>query len=215
MTQPQIKPEARINAYEGMHVAEIKKSGSTGQKIAVPLFDYDGNGILEGEEVERFNACNFKSEKNKLTIYDRSDNSTLEIRYKDLKELYCEHNGRAMNSFEYGFKFSFNEKGKDKTYTNSSISLLGGFKKAVIDMFKGKVSIEGTSGYNNSLMGNNVDLSVKDTNTDVIDMSGGKLTLENVKAKGLLWGYNATEVETDGKTVVKQDADSKAEIKTK
>lgn len=63
MTNQQIKPQAKLNLYEGISVETVKQQGSDGQKIAVPLFDTDGNGKIEGRELDRMNRCTFKSEK--------------------------------------------------------------------------------------------------------------------------------------------------------
>ena len=63
MTNPQIKTQAKLHIYDGISVETVKQQGSDGQKIAVPLFDTDGNGKLEGREADRMNRCTFKSEK--------------------------------------------------------------------------------------------------------------------------------------------------------
>lgn len=63
MTNRQIKPQAKLNLYEGISVETVKQQGSDGQKIAVPLFDTNGNGKIEGMELDRMNRCTFKSEK--------------------------------------------------------------------------------------------------------------------------------------------------------
>ena len=68
MTNPQIKTQAKLHIYDGISVETVKQQGSDGQKIAVPLFDTNGNGKLEGMEVDRMNRCTFKSEKNKVKI---------------------------------------------------------------------------------------------------------------------------------------------------
>ena len=44
MTNPQIKTQAKLHIYDGISVETVKQQGSDGQKIAVPLFDTNGNG---------------------------------------------------------------------------------------------------------------------------------------------------------------------------
>ena len=65
--------EKRIIVQEKTNVDYVREHGSTGQKYAVGIFDIDGNGELEVNEVTLFNSCNFKYNKNngQLTIYDR------------------------------------------------------------------------------------------------------------------------------------------------
>ena len=70
MTNPQIKTQAKLHIYDGISVETVKQQGSDGQKIAVPLFDTDGNGKLEGMEVDRMNRCTLKSEKNIFSVED-------------------------------------------------------------------------------------------------------------------------------------------------
>ena len=56
---PRIKTQTKVQAYEGIGLQTIQQKGSDGQKIMAPLFDVDGNGKLEGNEVKRFNNCIF------------------------------------------------------------------------------------------------------------------------------------------------------------
>ena len=113
MTNQQIKPQAKLNLYEGISVETVKQQGSDGQKIAVPLFDTDGNGKIEGRELNRMNRCTFKSEKNKLTIFENKGENkqeVTEINYKDVNDLYAMHGKRALNNLDM---FSFGEYKKN------------------------------------------------------------------------------------------------------
>ncbi len=67
-----IKTEHKLIATEKMSVKEIRKNGNTAQKYAVGIFDADDNGILEGNEVNLFNNCQFSYDKKsgQLRIYD-------------------------------------------------------------------------------------------------------------------------------------------------
>ena len=210
MTNPQIKPEARVQIYEGMSVETVKKEGSTGQKIAVPLFDNDGNGKLEGYEVTRMNRCNFKSESGKLTIFENREDGKrreMEIKYGSLEELYTfAPSGRALNDMNHFF-FGCYEKNGQK-YHKHSFSKVADYEKISIDMSNAKVTVQGAEG---NLYARDIELSVKDSDLEKISIKGGKLKLENVKDEGLLWD-SATEVKSDGKTVVSADANSKYEV---
>ena len=75
-------------------------------------------------------------------------------------------------------------------------------------MSNAKVTVQGAEG---SLYARDIELSVKDSDIEKISIDGGKLKLENVKDEGLLWD-SATEVKSDGKTVISADANSKYEV---
>lgn len=219
MTNPQVNPQVRAQAklhiYEGMSVDTVKRYGSDGQKIAVTLFDEDGNGKLEGAEVTGMNKCIFKSEPNKLTIWGKQNDETmsqLEIKYKNLDELYDTYKGRALN-FMRGtsmFFFDFNKNLKDgEDCCKNRFNFLGKYKKISIDMPNAKVTVDGAD--IRHIYGRDIDLTVTNSNAKEISTRGGKVKLENTKTKGLLWD-SPTRVKTDGKTVVEQDANSEAEV---
>lgn len=211
MSNPQFKAETRLHIYDGISVETVKREGSTGQKIAVSLFDEDQNGILEGYEAERMNRCNFKSEPGKLTIFeDKGDkkNRVMEIKYGNLDELYAECQNVVTNDIN---SFSFGEYEKEgKKYLKYHFSKLADYEKISIDMPAGKVTVQGAKG---SLFTRDIELTVKDSDLNGIYASGGKVNLENVKNEGLLID-SATEVRTDGTTIVKGDADSNYDIST-
>ena len=173
MSNPQIKTQARIEAYEGIELKTIKQKGSDGQKLMAPLFDTDGNGKLEGYEVEAFNNCRFKAEPGKVTVFDKyyeTPNIT-EIKY-----------GKDGFQGEYqSYQFALRNK---KHY----FSILGnpdatGGMITKVDLTKGKVTVENADpnyprGY--EMWANNVDLTVKNSQVSSIDIYGGSLKLENV-----------------------------------
>ena len=206
MTQPQVKPQARVQIYEGMNVETVKRNGSDGQKLMAPLFDLDSDGKYDAGEAELFNSCNFKTEKGKITMYNRSGYGpeVTELKYDDYeKDILNPYKGQALNEPDiFNFK---NDKGKDCYFAS-----MGNFKKVVIDMIKGKVHVEG--GKDGALFMNNVELTVKNSDLETISTSNSKINLQNVKDEGLLWD-SATEVKTDGKSIINADADSKIEIK--
>ena len=218
MTNPQVRAQAKLHIYEGMSVDTVKRHGSDGQKIAVTLFDTDRNGKLEGAEVTEMNDCTFKSEPNKLTIWGKQNDETisqLEIKYKNLDELYDTYKGRTLN-FMYGtsrFIFSFNKYLKDgEDCCKNHFGFIGNsYKKISIDMPNAKVTVDGADG---NISGRGLDLTVKNSDAEAISTRGGKIKLENTKNKGLLWD-SPTRIETDGKTAVEQDANSEVEVKNK
>lgn len=212
MTNPQIKANANLHIYDGISVETVKQQGSDGQKIAVPLFDTDGNGKLEGMEVDRMNRCTFKSEKNKLTIFEnngKDKQQVTEIKYNNVDDLYAMYNERALNNLDM---FSFGEYTKNgvtgyKHYFGSVAS----YAKRTIDLIHGKVTVEGAKG---NLYGRNVDLTVKNSDINEIGINGGKVKLQNVKDEGLLFD-SETEIKTDGKTAIDADTNSKVKISKK
>lgn len=209
MTNQQIKPQAKLNLYEGISVETVKQQGSDGQKIAVPLFDTNGNGKIEGMELDRMNRCTFKSEKNKLTIFENKGENkreVTEINYNNVNDLYAMHGECALNNLDM---FSFGKYTKDgKIAYKHYFGSVASFTKRIIDLVNGKVTIEGAKG---DLYGRNIDLTVKNSDINEIGINGGKVKLQNVKDKGLIHD-SATEIKTDGKTIVNADTNSKVRI---
>lgn len=209
MTNQQIKLQAKLNLYEGISVETVKQQGSDGQKIAVPLFDTNGNGKIEGMELDRMNRCTFKSEKNKLTIFENKGENkreVTEINYNNVNDLYAMHGECALNNLDM---FSFGKYTKDgKIAYKHYFGSVASFTKRIIDLVNGKVTIEGAKG---DLYGRNIDLTVKNSDINEIGINGGKVKLQNVKDKGLIHD-SATEIKTDGKTIVNADTNSKVRI---
>jgi hypothetical protein len=116
MSTNQIKIEAKLHITEGMDVNTVLQKGSCGQKIAVKLFDFDGNGKLEGNEDDLMNNCVFKSEKGQLTINDKKSGSVTVLNFincfkcwrKSLNPSY-KSNRRAIKPilYEYLRKYMF------------------------------------------------------------------------------------------------------------
>lgn len=197
MTNPQVKPEARVQIYEGMTVENVKRKGSTGQKITASFFDVDKNGVLDKEEAEKMNRCNFKAEKNKLTIYENRDDGTrsqLEIKYNKLEDLYHCSISNDTSVFEWGYK---KENGVEiAKKIKRFLFALDEYDKITIDMPAGKVSVQGAEG--NRIWGVNTDISVTDSDLEKIGMAADtNLNLKNVKNEGLLFD-SATEISVHG-----------------
>ena len=211
MTAPQVKTQPRVQIYEGMSVETVRKSGSEGQKLMAPLFDTDQDGKFDKYEAEAFNNCNFKTGKGKITIYNRSGYGAeiTELKYDNYEEdILC--SGEQGEVYNEPSMFNFkNDKGEDCYFSS-----MGKFTKVVIDMIKGKVHVEGGNQAAFGLYTNNIELTAKNSDLEHISASNSKINLQNVKNKGLLWD-SATEVETDGKTTVNADENSKVDVKAK
>lgn len=210
MTNPQIKTQAKLHIYDGISVETVKQQGSDGQKIAVPLFDTDGNGKLEGMEVDRMNRCTFKSEKNKLTIFENKGEDKqqiTEIKYNNVSDLYAMYDERALNNLDM-FSFGKHTNKDGVTGYKHYFGSVGSYAKRTIDLIQGKVTVEGAKG---NLYSRNVDLTVKNSDISEIGINGGKVKLQNVKDEGLLYD-SATEIKTDGKTDVNADTNSKVKV---
>lgn len=207
MTQPQVKPQARVQIYEGMTVEAVKKNGSEGQKLMAPLFDLNQDGRYDANEAEQFNSYNFTTEKGKITLYENNNDGSrqiTEIKYDNFEEdVLCMYEGEPLNALD---RFLFkNDKGEDCYFAK-----FAKYTKAVIDMIKGTAQVENAKG--SYILGNGIELTIKDSDLEKIRLYNGKLNLQNVKDKGLIWD-SATQIDADGKTIVEADAESKVEVK--
>lgn len=130
--------QPKVQAYEGMPVKKLQSVGSDGQKLMAPIFDVNKNGKFDGDEVDTFNHCTFKTEPGKVTIFDRGAGPTTmitEIKYgKDgITGSYGEFND---NYDSFGMQFS------DKKH-HREIAIMGldtAFKSVKIDLTKGEAS---------------------------------------------------------------------------
>lgn len=207
MTQPQVKPKARIAIHPGMTVETVKKNGSEGQKLMAPLFDIDKNGKYDDSEAMNFDSYTFKTEPGKITMCNDGcvGPEIIELKYDNFeKDVLCKHKDTVLNDVD-SFRF-VNDKG-EKCY----FAHIGDFEKIAIDMIKGKVHVEGGGKEASGLYGDNIELTVKDSDLKKIDISGSKVNLQNVKDEGLLWD-SATKITTDGNTIIEADSASKFEV---
>lgn len=237
MGEPKITLQTRIIAREGTSLAEINRRGSDGQKIAAPLFDYDDNGKLEGEEVTNFNNYRFKVQSDKksgintlslskwvhegLHFMDYSEKQldrTTVIKYKSLDQLYNTKDrekypgvsaGNYVDKSGYPARFEFGN--------GSEVELNSPYQKAEIDMTKNKVLVDGMEQQEYNIINinaENIDLTVKNSDIGNLVMYNGKLKLENTKS----YGYydKPVDVATNGvnKVKVQKDAQSKAKVFT-
>ena len=139
-----------------------------------------------------------------------NNGTELELIYDNFEEDVLHlYKGKPLNRLNsYLFK---NEAGE-----NCYFSKLTDAVKTIIDMVTGKVAIEGAKPARircgSSLWGNNIELSVKDSDVNEININNGTLELENTKNRGLIFD-SATKVKTDGKSTIKADKDSEYDIK--
>lgn len=202
--------QERIQAYAGMSVETVKAQGSEGQKLMVSLFDKNQDGKLDKQEAEHFNNYRFKTEEGRIKMTDINDGSELELIYDNFEEdVLHTYNGKPLNRLH---NYLFKNKAGEGCY----FAKLTGAVKTVIDMVNGKVSVEGAKpsgiGSVSSLWGNNIELTVKNSDVEEIHIKNGSLKLENTKDKGLIFD-SAVKVETDGKSTIKADKESDYDIK--
>ncbi len=202
--------QERIQAYAGMSVETVKAQGSEGQKLMVSLFDKNQDGKLDKQEAEHFNNYRFKTEEGRIKMTDINDGSELELIYDNFEEdVLHTYNGKPLNRLHH---YLFKNKAGEGCY----FAKLTGAVKTVIDMVNGKVSVEGAKpsgiGSVSSLWGNNIELTVKNSDVEEIHIKNGSLKLENTKDKGLIFD-SAVKVETDGKSTIKADKESDYDIK--
>ena len=202
--------QERIQAYAGMSVETVKARGSEGQKLMVSLFDKNQDGKLDKQEAEHFNNYRFKTEEGRIKMTDINDGSELELIYDNFEEdVLHTYNGKPLNRLH---NYLFKNKAGEGCY----FAKLTGAVKTVIDMVNGKVSVEGAKpsgiGSVSSLWGNNIELTVKNSDVEEIHIKNGSLKLENTKDKGLIFD-SAVKVETDGKSTIKADKESDYDIK--
>ncbi len=205
-----VAAQERVQAYAGMSVETVKAQGSEGQKLMVSLFDKNQDGKLDKQEAEHFNNYRFKTEEGKIRMTNINNGTELELIYDNFEEDVLHlYKGKPLNRLNsYLFK---NEAGE-----NCYFSKLTDAVKTIIDMVTGKVAIEGAKPARircgSSLWGNNIELSVKDSDVNEININNGTLELENTKNRGLIFD-SATKVKTDGKSTIKADKDSEYDIK--
>ena len=158
--------QERIQAYAGMSVETVKARGSEGQKLMVSLFDKNQDGKLDKQEAEHFNNYRFKTEEGRIKMTDINDGSELELIYDNFEEdVLHTYNGKPLNRLH---NYLFKNKAGEGCY----FAKLTGAVKTVIDMVNGKVSVEGAKpsgiGSVSSLWGNNIELTVKNSDVEEI-----------------------------------------------
>ena len=190
----------------GMNVETVKKNGSDGQKLMAPLFDRNQDGVYDKNEAELFNKYRFKTEDGKITLfryYNDGSRQITEIKYDNFEEdVLSMYNGEPLNQLH---RFNFkNDKGEDCFFSS-----LAKYTKAVIDMVKGTVHVENADG--GSIRGNNVELTLKDSDLEEVSIRNGSLNLGNMKNATLLWD-SATRVSADGNSIINADENSNIEV---
>ena len=215
--------EKKINAYEGIEVETIKQKGSTGQKLAVTLFDTDKNGVLDKTEAECFNSFTFTSKQKELTMYRTVDGKkqTTIIKYENVEDLkYSKIGANNRSLFLFGGKNYFNDEDESGGYTfNSGIDIVVNYKRAIIDMKNKKVDIEGNGrgSHDTGIGAYGIELTLNNVDIKHMDFNDGTLNLKNTSNKGHV---------IDRKTIIEScrncgteikinsDSDSKFELNT-
>lgn len=225
----QLSPKSQIVAKEGISLQEIKKSGSYGQAIAAPLFDYNDNGKLEKEEVDNFNDYKFDVKEDEsgtrtLTLsrwakkglnYDRTEiqlDRTTVIKYESLEQLY---NTKSRQEFHHGIGGNYVDKydtpATFKTAINEGIELSAPYKSAVIDLKDKRAIVDGMiqQEYKSApIWASNFDLTVKNSDIDNVVMLNGSLKLEKTCSHG--YYDKPVDVATNDVAKVKVTKDSKS-----
>ncbi len=201
--------QERIQTHAGMSVETVKRNGSEGQKLMVMLFDSNRDGILDKREAEHFNRYRFTTEEGKISMTNIENGDVLELKYDNFEEDVLHlYKGEPLN---YPHDFTFKNKDGKSCY----FSKLTRAAKTVIDMVTGKVTIEGAKPAGmrcpSNIYGRNIELTVKDSDVEEISITNSKLNLENTKDEGIIFD-SATKVQTDEKSTIKADTDSKYEV---
>ena len=225
----QLSPKSQIVAKEGISLQEIKKSGSYGQVIAAPLFDYNNNGKLEGEEVDNFNDYKFDVKEDEsgtktLTLsrwakkglnYDRTEvqlDRTTVIKYESLEQLY-DTESRQMYARGIGGNYvdKYDNPATFKTAINEWVNIGQPYKSAVIDLKEKRVIVDGMEQQeykSRTINASNFDVTVKNSDIDHVVMRNGSLRLENTYSYSFY--AKPIDVATNGVDKVKVTKDNKS-----
>lgn len=207
-----VKAQARVQIREGMTVAEVRKYGSEGQKLAASLFDNDlvkdaeghyvKDGIFTEGEAQRFNNYNFAVRDGIFTMYDRKSGQTTEIKYDnvdDLKNLLNDNFNKPGSMFMPGKN--------GKTHMHLGESTQGG--KITLDLTNKTITADGVKGEYIYASGDKV--TVKNSDVGTIGSHGKELEVKNTKDEGIIYD-SATKLKVGKNTKVKIDDASKTEI---
>lgn len=193
-----LKPDARIEVFEGMTIEDVEQNGSEAQKIVAAAFDtmeeynpYEkGDGKYDKYEARNFNNYRFALDKNnkELRAHNIETNGHVTIKYNNLDELK-KYAGLVTYADDLSGNITFNLRTKTATFEN-------------------------VQGYDINVGSGTFD-KVIIRNADVSTISAwyheGTLKLEGVADRGILWD-SATRVEPGKNTRVSVDSDSKIEI---
>ena len=207
-------PQERMQIQEGTTVAEVKKYGSDGQKIAAALFDFQlqevgddfgKDGVYDDYEARVFNNYNFTHDStNKVfRMYNRENGTTVEIKYNNIEDLNTLLNDSKWNEPD---KLEMFENGK-RTLACFLSDMYSG--KATIDLTQNSITLDnaqaGTIGADyKKVVINNSDISKIYTSAEEVEIN-------NTRNHGLFWN-SATKLEVEKDTNVKVSKDSNVQI---
>lgn len=193
-----VRAEKRFEIQEGTSVAEVKKYGSTGQKLAASLFDHlepvdNGKGVYVGDgfytkyEAERFNDFNFTVRDNSFTMYDKGCGKTTEMKYSNKKDLE-----KILND-NLSTPDSLNSP---EVWVDTPAA---GSGKITIDLTNKTVTVDGAKGA--SIAANAQKVTVKNSDLEDIYVGAKELDIINTKKEGLLYD-SAVELHVNKEALV-------------
>ena len=130
-----LKPEQKMQIFEGMTVKDVQENGSEAQKLLAEGFDkishanakngvYKGDGKYSAKEAEIFNNYTFALDKNKkeLRAYNKETGCQITIKYNNLDELKNPDTARLIPTGENykGGKIEFDLRNKTATFDGVS-----------------------------------------------------------------------------------------------
>ena len=198
-----VQAQARLQIREGMTVAEVKKYGSEGQKLAASLFDSDRVENTNGDwgKAETFNNYNFSVRDGLFTMYDRKSGQTTEIKYDNIEDLKKLLNDKWN---EPGCMTLF-KNGKQRIYLGDATE--GG--KITLDLTNNTVTADGVKG--RFIYANGEKVIVKNSDVGEVCSHAKELEIKNTKDKGLIFD-SSTKLDVGKDTMVKIDDASDCEI---
>ena len=176
-----LKPQERIEIFEGMTIEDVEKNGSDAQKIVAAAFDemeeynpeQKGDGKFDKVEAMKLNAYRFALDKNnkELRAHNLDTDGHVTIKYNNLEELK-KYAGLVQYADELAGDITFDLRSKTAKFEN----------------IQGDEIFVGSGTFN----------TVTVRNADVRQITAwyheGNLKLEGVADRGILWD-SATRVE--------------------
>ena len=206
-----VQAQARLQIREGMTVAEVKKYGSEGQKLAASLFDSDRvknekgdfgkDGIFNKQEAEMFNNYNFSVRDGLFTMYDRKSGQITEIKYDNIEDL----KNLLNDEWNEPGCMLLDKNGKRRIFLGNATE--GG--KITLDLTNTTVTADGVKGKYICASGEKV--IVKNSDVGEVNTHAKELEIKNTKDKGLIYD-SSTRLEVGKDTMVKIDDTSDCEI---
>lgn len=200
----ELKPDAKVQIFEGMTVKDVQENGSEAQKIVAEAFDRidsrhsngKGDGKFSKAEAEVFNNYTFTLDKNtkELRAYNKETGCTVTVKYNNLEEL------------------------KDKALIPVANELKGG--NVTFDLRNKTATYDGVSCDKTFILPERKNLknyTIKNSDLEEIDarfLKDGNIKIMNTKQLGNLWDSPTTVKVYDGNDTT-VSADNTSDIKIK